>query len=225
AVAVDTSGNIYCTGETWSYGAGNYDFALVKFYPDGTKAWNTTWGGSSQDTGYGVTVDASGNVYCTGLTVSYDAGQNDLALVKFDANSPNMPINPSPQNGSTGVNINPLLSVDVWDPNNDLMNVSFYNKTDDSLIGMDINVSSGGSASINWTGLNWETTYEWYAVANDEMNSTRSLNWTFTTMDEPPPPIPGYKIIISAFSIIAVISLIIIGRTHKKLLQRNLNLK
>jgi len=85
-VALDTAGNIYCTGYTNSFGAGAWDLALVKFYPNGTRAWNTTWGGASTDFGQGVALDTAGNIYCTGRTFSFGAGNSDLPLVKFDSN-------------------------------------------------------------------------------------------------------------------------------------------
>ncbi|MHA1265571.1 MAG: hypothetical protein ACTSRS_10080, partial [Candidatus Helarchaeota archaeon] len=50
-VAIGSDGTLYVAGHTASFGAGNYDFALVKFYPDGTKAWNVTWGGAAGDRG------------------------------------------------------------------------------------------------------------------------------------------------------------------------------
>ncbi|MFX1298043.1 MAG: SBBP repeat-containing protein, partial [Promethearchaeota archaeon] len=86
-VAADTSGNIYCTGATYSYGAGDYDFTLVKYYSNGTKAWNTTWGGSSWEFGSGVAVDTSENIYCSGDTATFGGGMiPNFALVKFYPN-------------------------------------------------------------------------------------------------------------------------------------------
>ena len=95
--------------------------------------------------------------------------------------APNAPINPSPADSTTGVIINPILSVDVSDPDGDSMDVSFYNAFDDSLIGTAIGVASGGTASVSWLGLSEGTTYSWYAVANDGTSSTTSSTWLFTT--------------------------------------------
>ena len=81
--AIDKSGNIYCIGDTWSFGAGDCDLLLVKFAPNGTKLWNVTWGGLWGDSGEGVAVDISGNIYCTGNTLNYGAGGTDLTLIKF----------------------------------------------------------------------------------------------------------------------------------------------
>jgi len=85
-VAVDATGAIYCTGYTNSFGAGGPDLVLVKFLSDGTKAWQTTWGGSSTEYGYGVAVDATGAIYCVGYTSSFGAGGSDLVLLKFFSN-------------------------------------------------------------------------------------------------------------------------------------------
>ncbi|MDD1778039.1 MAG: hypothetical protein LUQ65_07695 [Candidatus Helarchaeota archaeon] len=85
-VAVDANGSAYCVGWTNSFGAGNADFALVKVAPNGTRLWNTTWGDTGSEYSNGVTVDASGSIYCVGWTDSYGAGGYDFALVKVAPN-------------------------------------------------------------------------------------------------------------------------------------------
>jgi uncharacterized delta-60 repeat protein len=73
AIAVDTSGNVYVTGyseATWgspirAYTAGD-DCFVAKLATDGTLIWNTFLGGGSIDSGWGIAVDVSGNVYVSG---------------------------------------------------------------------------------------------------------------------------------------------------------------
>ncbi|MFX1388141.1 MAG: S8 family serine peptidase, partial [Promethearchaeota archaeon] len=110
--------------------------------------------------------------------------------------APNAPNNSSPINGATRINLNLTLSVDVFDPDGDSMDVSFYDASDDSLIGTDLGVSSGGTASISWIDLSAGTVYNWYAVANDSITTTASSTWSFTTNYAPnyptnPTPIHG----------------------------------
>ena len=103
---------------------------------------------------------------------------------------PNEPIDPLPGNNSTNIRINPTMSVFVTDPDNDTMNVSFYNASDDSRIGVVFNVSNGSRAEVIWPGLQHNTTYEWYAIANDSVFENRSDTWTFTTTQNRPPNQP-----------------------------------
>jgi hypothetical protein len=106
---------------------------------------------------------------------------------------PNTPTDPDPADGATGVSINPTLSVLVSDPNGDTMTVSFYEQGV-GLIGTDTNVASGTRASVAWPGRAYDTTYYWYAVANDgEFDSPQSPTWNFTTESEPnnPPDVPS----------------------------------
>ncbi len=84
-VALDASGNVYVTGSTASFGAGSDDVALLKFNPNGALLWQKTWGGSKSDTGQGVAVEASGNIYVTGSTSNFGAGFDDLFLLKFNS--------------------------------------------------------------------------------------------------------------------------------------------
>jgi len=103
--------------------------------------------------------------------------------------NPSIPKNPSPQIGALNVSINPYLKIDVLDPDEDVMDVSFYNALDDSLIGTDNNIASGETASVQWDDLSFLTMYSWYAIANDGNHDTKSDIYSFTTVDYPPLPI------------------------------------
>ena len=80
-VAADASGNVLVTGGTCSSGwvsgsfdtifnGGASDAFVVKLAPSGAHIWSAYLGGSSDDQGQGVAVDASGNVVVTGDTRS-----------------------------------------------------------------------------------------------------------------------------------------------------------
>ena len=78
-IAVDTNGNVYTAGYTESSGwsSGGWDTVLngsdayvVKLSPTGAHSWSTYVGGTGDETGSGVAVDASGNAYVTGYTTS-----------------------------------------------------------------------------------------------------------------------------------------------------------
>jgi Secretion system C-terminal sorting domain/Beta-propeller repeat len=110
ACVADANGNVYLTGDTRSagavasgghqnvFGGGNYDAFLVKFNSAGTRLWATYYGGTDNDYGKACTVDANGNVYLAGTTLSNGAiasgghqntiGSNnfeDAFLVKFNS--------------------------------------------------------------------------------------------------------------------------------------------
>lgn len=107
-VAVDTSGNAYITGMTWSTNfptifpvykrlAGNNDAFITKLNPMGNSiVYSTYLGGSMYDCGYGIALDVSRNVYITGVTCSYDfpitsaiykniAGNDDAFIAKLNS--------------------------------------------------------------------------------------------------------------------------------------------
>ncbi|MHA1256204.1 MAG: S8 family serine peptidase, partial [Promethearchaeota archaeon] len=115
-----------------------------------------------------------------GFDVYFGWGRIDAHNL-FVNNAPNSPINPYPLDGATGVSINPILTVDVSDTNADSMDVSFYDASDDSLIGTENDVSDGGTASVVYAGLSENTGYSWYAVADDGIDLTQSSTWSFTT--------------------------------------------
>jgi len=101
-VTVDSSNNIYVTGSTSGGLDGNTnsgndckfppcgDIFLVKYNSGGTKQWTKQFGTSSGDSGNGVTVDSSDNIYVTGRTEggldgNTNSGGQDIFLVKYNS--------------------------------------------------------------------------------------------------------------------------------------------
>jgi hypothetical protein len=83
AIAVDDLGNVYVTGQ--STGAGtDWDYATVKYYPDGEVAWTGRYDGpvSLRDIALAVAVDASGNAYVTGHSQGPE-NNSDILTVKY----------------------------------------------------------------------------------------------------------------------------------------------
>jgi len=109
----------------------------------------------------------------------------DIALTSTTDEPPAKPSNPSPANGAKNTSLNPALSVYVSDPDGDTLDVYFYDASDDSLIGTDKNVPSGGTAGITWSDLAYNITYSWYAVADDGVYTNKSSTWHFTTIGPP----------------------------------------
>jgi len=99
--------------------------------------------------------------------------------------APTKPTDPNPFDTETGVDINPTLSVHVHDPDGDIIDVTFYNETG-AVLGTVFNVESGTRASIDLTNFLFETTYIWYAVAEDSEYTNTSDTWSFTTRADIP---------------------------------------
>jgi Beta-propeller repeat len=108
AIAIDGNGNAYVTGETDSNDfptrtpfqaarSGGHDVFLASFSRTGTVQYATYLGGSGNDRGLGVAVDANGNAYITGSTESANfpvlaplratkaGGQQDAFVAKLNA--------------------------------------------------------------------------------------------------------------------------------------------
>ena len=93
-IAVDASGNAYVTGGTtsndfptrnalypnfMSWSPQLEDAFVTKINPSGTAlVYSTYLGGQGNDYGNGIAVDASGNAYVTGLTISFDFPRMNL---------------------------------------------------------------------------------------------------------------------------------------------------
>ncbi len=96
-------------------------------------------------------------------------------------NSPPEPKNPSPADQLVNVHLPVVLSVDVYDADGDTLDVWFYNASDDSLIAIELDLSSNDTSLVMWSGLAENETYSWYTIVTDGVNTTKSQTWTFTT--------------------------------------------
>jgi uncharacterized protein (TIGR03437 family) len=111
AIATDSSGNVYTVGtfeNTVDFdpgpgisklsSPGNSDGFIAKYDSSGDLVWVKPLGGSGDAAGFGVAVDASGNVYATGFfggTIDFDPGvgtfnlsakgEADIFVTKFDS--------------------------------------------------------------------------------------------------------------------------------------------
>ncbi len=77
-----TDGGVIVAGSTSSFGAGSFDFYLIKLASDGTLLWTKTYGGSNADEGYSVQQTIDGGFVIAGYTKSFGVDSSDIYLVK-----------------------------------------------------------------------------------------------------------------------------------------------
>lgn len=87
AIAVDSLGNVYVTGQSDSGGQGsNYDYVTIKYNSAGQQQWVARYNGPGNDgdAAYAMAIDGSGNVYVTGVSIG--SGTNaDYATIKYNS--------------------------------------------------------------------------------------------------------------------------------------------
>jgi predicted secreted protein len=83
-VVQTVDGGYALLGQTSSFGAGSYDFWLVKTDANGTMQWNMTYGGTGSDTGIHVLQTEDEGYALAGHTGSFGAGSLDAWLIKTD---------------------------------------------------------------------------------------------------------------------------------------------
>ena len=109
-ITADLNNNVLITGETFSASAiatsgayqsnlgGGVDAFIAKFNPSGVRQWGTYFGGTGNDSGYGIDVDGSNNILLSGWTNSdsvmatpgahqtaFGGGLYDAFIAKFDS--------------------------------------------------------------------------------------------------------------------------------------------
>ena len=166
------------SGGPWNAGA------IIDTVPAGTDTYFDFDRGESDGTNWWYVVRA------VDIATNEDTNANSVPEISGGNNPPNAPFNPVPADTATGIATSPTLSVDVSDPDADTMTVRFYDASDDSQIGFQNNVASGGTSSTSWNGRAESTTYSWYATAYDGEFTTQSATWSFTTLDSTAPASP-----------------------------------
>ncbi len=85
AIALDVSGNVYITGRSVGAGSDAEDAVTIKYNSTGVSQWTARYNGPSADydEGKAIAVDAGGNVYITGYSLT-TASNNDYMTIKYD---------------------------------------------------------------------------------------------------------------------------------------------
>jgi uncharacterized repeat protein (TIGR01451 family) len=77
-------GGYAIAGRTRSFGAGGFDFYVVKLDGSGNLQWTKTIGGSNNDEAYSIIQTSDGGFAIAGMTRSFGAGAWDVYVVKLD---------------------------------------------------------------------------------------------------------------------------------------------
>ncbi len=81
---LDASGNTYVVGTSFS--GTSFDIVTVKYDPDGTELWSTSYGGVGIDEARGIVLDGDNNVIITGSR--FTGGSDfDIVTIKYDGDT------------------------------------------------------------------------------------------------------------------------------------------
>jgi len=79
-----SDGGYIVAGETWSFGAGDSDFWVLKLDRNGDVQWQKAYGGPSEEHVSSIQQTADGGYIVAGTTYSFAAGYTDIWVLKLD---------------------------------------------------------------------------------------------------------------------------------------------
>ncbi len=80
-----SDGGYIIAGTTASFGAGNYDYWILKLDSSGNILWQKTYGGTDADFAYFIQQTADGGYIAAGYTNSFGTGDYDCWMLKLDS--------------------------------------------------------------------------------------------------------------------------------------------
>lgn len=78
-----SDGGYIVAGSTQSFGAGDWDFWILKIVADGSIEWQKTYGGISNERAYSIQQTFDGGYIVCGYTWSFGAGGSDFCILKL----------------------------------------------------------------------------------------------------------------------------------------------
>ena len=84
SVQQTTDGGYIVAGATTSFGAGDCDVYVLKINPDGSLAWEKTFGGNGEDQAASIQQTTDGGYIVAGVTTSFGAGDCDVYVLKIN---------------------------------------------------------------------------------------------------------------------------------------------
>jgi hypothetical protein len=154
---IQTSDRGYAlAGETFSFGAGESDFWLVKTDSAGNMQWNQTYGGPGRDRAYSVVQTSDGEYALAGETFSFGAGYLDFWLVKtWSHNVAVVGVTPSKTVVGQGYCMNITVAIENQGGFTETLNVTTYANEIVIATLTDLALTSGSSTAFAFT---WNTT-------------------------------------------------------------------
>jgi len=84
-IVATQDGNYSILASTASFGAGGFDFWLIKIDGNGNELWNKTYGGSEDEEGHDIAELPDASLVMVGFTRTFGAGAKDAYIIKTDA--------------------------------------------------------------------------------------------------------------------------------------------
>ncbi len=109
SIALDSSGNIFITGQSDYSVIGTGDAFIAKYDSSGNSLKNITWGGSEGDNGESIVLDSSGNIYMTGQRDYSGTDTGDAFIAKFNALSSSTDDENDDDNSTSEADPGPIL--------------------------------------------------------------------------------------------------------------------
>ncbi|MEE9175849.1 MAG: hypothetical protein V3U19_06705 [Thermodesulfobacteriota bacterium] len=79
-----SDGGFIVAGHTYSFGAGERDFWVLKLSQNGNIEWQRSYGGVNNDTAHSIQQTTDGGYVAAGYTYSYGSGRDDFWVLKLD---------------------------------------------------------------------------------------------------------------------------------------------